>query len=85
MKTIKSLALALTIGSVYLFAGNPTLASDCYEPKYVYQTIIVYETVKKPCIEYVVKYDHCDEPYLVRVVSYKLVKVPVEKTIKVYY
>lgn len=83
MKTIKNLALAVTLGSFYLFVGNPAQASDCHQPKCVYKTIIVYETVKKPCVEYAVKYDHCGEPYLVKVVSYKLVKVPVEKTIKV--
>ncbi len=76
------LAIVMTCGVVAL-SGSAS-AHDCHPPKYYYKTVIVYETVKTPVVSYVTKYDHCGQPYRAKVVSYKLVQVPVQKQVKVY-
>jgi len=60
-------------------------ASDCYHPSYQYKTITVYETVRKPVSEWVVKYDHCYKPYHVEIVTYRNVQVAVQKQVRVGY
>ncbi len=78
----------LATGAVVLSlaVGTTTAnASDCDPPQsqVYYKTIVVYETVQKACIHWITKYDHCDQPYRVKVVTYKSVQVPVEKRIRV--
>lgn len=72
-----AIALGMAIGT------SSVNASDCHQPQYYYKTAVVYETVQKPCVSWVKKYDHCDRPYLVKVVTYKTVEVAVEKRIRV--
>ena len=72
-----TIALGLSLGT------SSANASDCHQPQYYYKTVVVYESVQKPCVTWIKKYDHCDRPYLVKVVTYKTVEVAVEKRIRV--
>lgn len=47
------------------------------------KTYTVWVTVKKPCVKWVKKYDCCHRPHWVRCVTYKCVKVPVKKCVRV--
>ncbi len=81
---LKSAALATLLAAGLSFA-NTASASDCYAPRCFYKTITTWEIVEKPYIDYVTKYDHCGQPYLVKVVSYETIRVPVTKLVKVCY
>jgi len=76
-----SAAVAIALG----LGATSVLASDCHYPSYQYKTVTVYETVRKPVSEWIIKYDHCDKPYRVEVVTYRTVQVAVQKTIRVGY
>ena len=60
-------------------------ASDCQHSSYQYKTVTVYETVRKPVSEWIIKYDHCYKPYRVEVVTYRTVQTAVQKTVRVGY
>ena len=85
MRALQKLALAAVCFGGLSLAGGAVQASDCYTPKCYYKTVIAYETVQKPCIHWVVKYDHCGKAYREKVVTYKTVKVLFEKVVKVCY
>jgi len=76
-----SAAIAITLG----MGATSVSASDCYHPSYHYKTVTVYETVRKPVSEWIIKYDHCDKPYRVEVLTYRTVQVAVQKTVRVGY
>ncbi len=78
----KLLAAGLTTVAM-LFGSGSAYAGDSCQPCYSYKTVTVYVKVKKPYVCYCVKYDHCGEPYLTKVVKYKTICVPVKKQIKV--
>jgi hypothetical protein len=82
---LRSFVVAAAVAFGLAFSSTTASASDCHRPDCYYKTVIVYETVRKPCVHWVIKYDHCGEPYRDRVVTYKLVQVPVEKRIKVCF
>ena len=84
IRTIKTVAVAAVVMGSMAFATGAQ-ASDCHQPRCYWKTIVVYQSVQKPCVSYVTKYDHCGKPYSVRVVTYKTIQVPVEKQIKVCY
>ena len=60
-------------------------ASNYCTPKVYYKTIVVYETIQTPVVNWVKVYDHCGDVYLKKVVSYKSVQVPVEKRVRIAY
>lgn len=74
--------MVLTAG---MLIGGTSHATDYYQPHCTWKTVIVYVTVEKPCVEHAVKYDHYGHAYLAKVVTYKTIKVPVEKQVKVCY
>ena len=65
----------------------------CSEHGYAHEVIMVddgstddsWKVVQEPCIDYVVKYHPCGTPYRVKVVTYKTVRIPVERLVKVCY
>ncbi|MCA9047420.1 MAG: hypothetical protein KDA89_01750 [Planctomycetaceae bacterium] len=76
-------AAALSVSASVATAGDYCHAP--YVPQCHYKTVTVYEAVKKPCVHYVTKYDHCGEPYYAKIVTWKVVQVPVQKQVKVCY
>jgi hypothetical protein len=68
-----------------LAVGSPSASasSNCYVPQCHYKTVTVYENVRKPCVHYVTKYDHCGTPYRAKVVTWKIVRVAVTRQVKV--
>lgn len=92
MPTIRNLrtrAASAVTAAILLVSGSGAFAGNyChapYTPQCYYKTVTVYETVKQPCVHYVTKYDHCGEPYYAKIVTWKTVKVPVQKQVKVCY
>jgi hypothetical protein len=87
--SLRTLAASLVAAAVLSVSGSTVVASDhchtAYTPQCYYKTVTVYEYVKKPCVHYVTKYDHCGEPYYAKVVTWKTVEVPVQKQVKVCY
>lgn len=69
-----------------LALGTPSAsASGCHRPQCYYKTVVVYEYAREPYVHYATKYDHCGQPYRVKQVSWRTVRVPVTKQIKVCY
>ncbi|MCA9056073.1 MAG: hypothetical protein KDA75_19710 [Planctomycetaceae bacterium] len=75
-------AAALAAG---LAVTTSASAGGCHTPRCYYKTVITWKIVEEPCYDYVTRYDHCGKPYQDVVVTYKTVKVPVEKLVKVCY
>lgn len=93
---LKSLfAAALVAGGLSLTGGSAAQACDtygyvdtyavAYAPECYWKTVTVYETVTVPEYNYVTKYDCYNEPYQVKVVTYRTFRVAVEKQVKVCY
>ena len=82
---IKTLAAALVLDAMGFVGTQDAAASDCHAPRCYYKTIVEYKAVRKACVDYVTRYDHCGKPYLDKVVTYKIIQVPVERVIKVCY
>lgn len=80
---LKALLFAAVLGSTFLMVGNAE-ASSCHPPC-VYKTVVTWKTIQEPCVDYVVKYHPCGTPYRVKVVTYKTVRIPVERLVKVCY
>ena len=86
MKSIVNLrncCLAAIVACGMALSTGTVSASDCHPPQFVYKTVIIYETVRQPVVKWIIKYDHCDQPYLEKVVTYKIVQIPVEKRIRI--
>ncbi len=62
MQTLKQVALALAIATAIFLACDYAGASDAPTPSAQPKPSSSTKSSCKPCIEYVVKYDHCDEP-----------------------
>lgn len=79
---IKSLIAATVIaGGLSAFASSSSACDTrCY-----WKTVTVYVEQQQEYVHYVTKYDHCGKPYPVEVVSYRTVRVPVQKRVKVCY
>jgi len=75
-----TLAAAAIMGTATASAGD-----SCHGPRYYYETVTVYESVRKPYEYTVVKYDHCGDPYAVTLTAWKTVQIPVAKRIRVQY
>jgi hypothetical protein len=52
-------------------------------PHCTWRTVVVWQTIEEPVIDWVIRYDHCGRPYREKVVTYRTVRVPVEKLVKV--
>ena len=84
-RAFSTLFAAAVVAGAMGVATPEIQASDCHQPQCVWKTVTVYESVTKPFVSYVTKYDHCGKPFQVKVVSYKTIQVPVQKLIKVCY
>ena len=73
-------ALMLTIS--FASFGTSTAEAGHY-PRCYYKTVTAYKIVKKPIVQYITKYDHCGKPYRVKIVTWKTVKIPYQKRIRV--
>ena len=83
--SLKSLVAGLTLTLGLAMTSTATAGSCHHAPRCYYKTIITWKLIEEPCYDYVTQYDHCGKPYQVEVVTYKTVKVPVEKLVKVCY
>ena len=88
-RSIRKLFAAAAVATVLVgVSATANAGSGCHSNSYqpptcYYKTVTVWETVKKPYIHYVTKYDHCGQPYRVRTTTWKTVSVPVTKRVKV--
>lgn len=81
---LKTLFAAAVVAGGVAFAGNAAQAcDDYYAPVCTWKTVIVYETQQIPEVSWVTKYDSYNHPIQVKVVTYRTVRVPVEKLVKV--
>ena len=87
--SIKSLVAAVALAGCFSL-GTPSASAGSYchvsPPPPVqcyYKTVVVYEYARKPFYDYVIRYDHCGEPYRAKVVVWRTVKVPVTKQVRV--
>lgn len=64
-------------------AGYDNYAPRHYSPACHYKTIIVYEFHKEKFVDWVIQVDEYGCEHKVPVVSYRTIKVPVKKVIKV--
>ena len=87
--SLRTPAASLITAAVLSVSSSDAVAEDYCHIPYVAQcccrTVTVYETVKKPCVHFVTKYDQCGEQYYSKVVTWKVVRVPVQKQVKVCY
>ena len=84
--SLKSLTVAAALALATAFSGSLASAGDyCHAPRYVYKSVTVYETVRKPYEYVVTKYDHGGKPYHVTRTGWKTVPVPVIRKVKVQY
>ena len=81
---LQSLVAGLVV-TASLALTSTASAGSCHAPRCHYKTVITWQYIEEPCYDYVTQYDHCGRPYQVEVVTYKTVKVPVEKLVKVCY
>lgn len=83
----KTLLAATVAVSASLFAGSGIAAAgdSCHHSTSYYKTVTAYQSVKKPYVRYVTKYDHCGKAYSAKVVVWKIVRVPVTSRVKVCY
>lgn len=58
---------------------------DQYEPATFWKTVTVWTTTTEPQVEWVTRYDDCGRPYQARIVTERVVRVPVQKRILVSY
>ncbi|MEQ9408154.1 MAG: hypothetical protein RIK87_10535 [Fuerstiella sp.] len=79
-RTLKAIVLA-GILSTGIAASGSAQASGCHLPPRHQKIVTVYETVRRPVVSWVVKYDHCGQPYRTRVISWQTVRIPVRKTV----
>jgi hypothetical protein len=82
--SLKSLAFAAVIATGLAFNATAN-AGGCHTPRCYYKTVITWQIIEEPFYDYVTKYDHCGRAYQARILSYRTVKVPVEKLVKVCY
>jgi hypothetical protein len=80
---LKTVLTAGVVGTAAWFGG--TAEAGGYHAPCVYKTVVSWKVVQEPCIDYVVKYHPCGTPYRVKVVTYKTVRIPVERLVKVCY
>lgn len=59
--------------------------ADLYVPRCTYKTVIDYEFRTVEYVDYVTQYTSCGHPYQVQIVRTKVIKVPVERLVKVCY
>lgn len=76
----KKFLQAFAIVGLAVAGLGSTSASAC---EVHYQKVVTYVTKVEKCVETVIKYDECHRPYEVTVVTYKTVKVPVVRYVKV--
>lgn len=69
-------------GGGYAYGGG---YGGGYQQNWTWKTVVVYETVEQPVVQYVTRYLPCGTPYEAKVVTYRTVRIPVEKQVKVYY
>jgi hypothetical protein len=62
-----------------------TCHTDIYVPTCTYKTVTDWEIRSVEYVDYVTQYTSCGHPYQVQVVRTKLVKVPVQRLVKVCY
>jgi hypothetical protein len=67
------------------FSGHGHGGHGHHQPSWSWKTITVFETVRKPVVHYVTRYKESGTPYQDEVVTFRVVKVPVHKRIKVYH
>ena len=81
--TIKRAVVAAVLTSGIGIAIPAHASSYCHAPQYHLKTVTVYQNVRQPYACYVTKYDHCGHPYVARIVAWKTVRLPVQKTVRV--
>ena len=82
-RTIKRVFVAAVLAAGIGIATPAHASSYCHAPQYHLKTVTVYQDVRQPYVGYVTKDDHCGHPYVARVVAWKTVRVPVQKTVRV--
>ena len=88
-RSIRKLFAVAAVATVLIgISSSANAGSSCHSSSYqpaacYYKTVTVWETVSKPYVHYVTKYDHCGHPYRVRKTIWKTVRVPVTKRVKV--
>lgn len=50
-----------------------------------YRTVTRYVTVQQPIAKYITRYDECGDAYLVKLVTYRTVTVPVTQVVRSVY
>jgi hypothetical protein len=85
-KSLKSVFRGILVAGAIAFVGASSASATHYPVHSChYRTVITYVYEKQPVVEWVTLYDHCDQPYEVKVVRYVTVKVPVKRLVKVCY
>ncbi|MEZ6066013.1 MAG: hypothetical protein R3B90_09960 [Planctomycetaceae bacterium] len=82
--SLRRLLAAAVVASGLAFTSTAS-AGGYHSAPCTYKTITTWEVVQQPVVDWVVKYKPCGTPYRVKVVSYKAVRVPVQKVVKVCY
>lgn len=86
LMNLRTLLASAALSGMILTGSPPVSAGEyCHAPEYYYKTVTVYELVRKPCEHTVIRYDHCGDPYLATVTTWKTVQVPVTRRIRVEY
>lgn len=86
--TVRNLVLAGVVAAAGTISTQAHAGGYGYGGGYqnwAWKTVIVYEAVEQPVVHYVTRYASCGTPYQAKVVTYKTIRVPVEKQVKVYY
>lgn len=78
-------AILTLAGCAFSASSDVTAADSRCVPRCYYRTVIVDDYVRKPYVRYVVRYDCGGRAHRTRVVTWKSVRVPVAKRIRVCY
>lgn len=84
-RLLKRIAIVTIFSTAFAMGSATQVSAGHGTPCCTYKTVITYQYVRKACISYITKFDHCGKPYRVRVVTYRTVKIAVPKLVKVCY
>ena len=83
--SLRKLLLAVAITTAALVGSNAQAAGPSILPGPRYRTMVVYQTITKPIVIFVTRFDPFGYPRRVPIVTLRTFKIPVVKKIPVVY
>lgn len=83
--SLRKLLLAAAVTAATLVGSNAQAAGPSILPGPRYRTVVIYQTITRPIVIFVTRFDPFGYPRRVPIVTLRTFKIPVVKTIPVVY